>query len=308
MSNFHAEDHSTLDSSSSTAPYFYLLLAILAISFSSILVRLTHTPPLVLAFYRQLFSAVILLPFVQGRGEIALSRRDYLLLVLSGLFLALHFATWITGLFYTTVARATLFVDLQPLWAAILGVIFLKEKLSPIEILGVGIVTLGGILSAGTNLGSHGSTFYGDLLCVLGGIAGAAYLLIGRKVRSEIPWLNYMYSVYYLSALWLLLLSLVIYRTFPLPDRRDLLLLIAMALLPSIVGHGLMNLAIRHFKAFVVNAAFLGEPVLATILAYFFFREIPDMYYYLGATLIFSGLILIFLKQRQAMDQAEVPP
>jgi drug/metabolite transporter (DMT)-like permease len=307
VSSFHVETDPSASSSRSSTPYLYLVLAIFAISCSSILVRLTHTPPLVLAFYRQLISAVILLPFVRGAGDVVIERRDYVLLILSGLFLAMHFATWITGLFYTTVARATLFVDLQPLWAAILGAIFLKEKLSRLEILGVGIVTLGGIVSAGVNLGSIGSTFYGDLLCVAGGIAGAAYLLIGRKVRSEIPWLNYMYSVCYISAIWLLLLNLLLYRTFPLPDRRDLFLLVAMALLPSILGHGLMNLAIRYFKAFVVNAAFLGEPVLATILAYFFFREVPDMYYYLGAALIFSGLILIFLKQRSGEEPQVLP-
>lgn len=243
---------------------------------------------------------------MQGSKDIILSRKDYTLLVLSGLFLAMHFATWITGLFYTTVARATLFVDLQPLWAAIFGAMFLKEKLSRLEMMGVAIVTLGGVVSAGMNLGSSTSTTLGDLLSIAGGIAGAGYLLIGRKVRSEIPWLNYMYSVYYLSAVWLLAVNLILYRRFPLPDRRDLLLILAMALLPSLLGHGLMNLAIRYFKAFVVNAAFLGEPVLATILAYFIFKEAPDMYYYIGAALIFSGLILIFLKQEKE-SPAEFP-
>jgi drug/metabolite transporter (DMT)-like permease len=295
--------------SSSRARFLYLLLAVSAISCSSILVRLTHTPPIVLAFYRQLFSAVILLPFVRGSREIVLSRRDYTLLVLSGLFLAMHFATWITGLFYTTVARATLFVDLQPVWASILGAFFLKEKLSRREIFGVLIVTIGGILSAGLHFsGSSRSTVFGDLLCVAGGIAGAAYLLIGRKVRGEIPWLNYMYSVYYLSALWLLVYYLALFRTFPLPDRGDLFLILGMALLPSILGHGLMNLAIRYFKAFVVNAAFLGEPILATILAYFFFREVPDIYYYFGAVLVFAGLVLILLNQREESAGSEVSP
>jgi drug/metabolite transporter (DMT)-like permease len=301
VSNFPKDESLENHDKATSTRYFYLLIAICAISCSSILVRLTHTPPLVLAFYRQLVSAVVLLPFVQGSREIVLSRRDYTLLVLSGLFLALHFGTWITGLFYTTVARATLFVDLQPLWAAILGAIFLREKLSRLEILGVIIVTAGGILSAGLHFGSGGSTAIGDLLSVAGGIAGAAYLLIGRKVRSQIPWLNYIYSVYYLSALWLLLFHLILFRRFPLPYQRDLLLILAMALLPSILGHGLMNLAIRYFKAFVVNAAFLGEPVLATILAYFFFGESPDLYFYLGATLVFLGLLMILLKQHQTV-------
>jgi len=71
-----------------------------------------------------------------------------------------------------------------------------------------------------------------------------------------------------------------------------------MALIPSIVGHGLFNLALRHLKAFVVNSAFLGEPIVATFLAYLFFREQPDAFFFAGAALVFFGLILILKRQR----------
>ncbi len=280
--------------------FVYLVVAICAVSCSSIFIRLTHTSPLVIAFYRQLFSALMLLPFVRADSEAQFyGRSTWLLLILSGLFLALHFATWITGLSYTSVARATLFVDLQPVWAAILGAIFLRERLKQVEIFAVCIVTLGGILSIVPRWGQGNTTFSGDLLALLGGIAGAGYFLIGRGVRSRISWLHYMYSVYYISAIWLLVFYLCIYRTIPLPAERDLIWIVLMALVPSLVGHGLFNLAIRKLKAYVVNAAFFGEPVLAAVLAYFLFGESPDRYFYPGAAIIFAGLFLLFSCQKE---------
>jgi len=280
-------------------PFLYLFIAILAVSCSAVLIRLTHTSPLVIAFYRQVFSALMLLPFVRAESDQTTSRKDYWLLILSGLFLALHFGTWITGLSYTSIARATLFVDLQPVWAAILGAIFLRERLNRIEIFAVCVVTLGGILTIVPRWGSGTNTTTGDVLALCGGVTGAGYFLIGRGVRSRISWLRYMFSVYSISAVWLLLFCLCMYRTFPLPAEHDLIWIVLMALVPSLVGHGLFNLAIRKLKAFIVNAVFFGEPVLATIFAYLFFGESPDRYFYFGAVVIFAGLFLLFRSQTE---------
>jgi drug/metabolite transporter (DMT)-like permease len=281
------------------SPFLYLLVAVLAVSFSAILIRLTNTPPLTIAFYRQLFCAVFIFPFVNRDANTSIPAREYALLVLSGLFLALHFGTWITALSYTSIARATLFVDLQPVWAAVLGAVFLNERLSRMEVLGVAIVTAGGAISIAGRWGVPGAALHGDLLALSGGVAGACYLLIGRKLRLKISWIRYIYSVYYLSAVWLLLLCWVMNRAFPLPFEHDLHWIFLMALIPGILGHGLFNLALRYFKAYVVNAAFIGEPILAAMLAFLFFREKPDAYYYSGAAVILTGLLIIFLKQKQ---------
>ena len=91
---------------------------------------------------------------------------------------------------------------------------------------------------------------------------------------------------------------MILFRAFPFPAERDIFLLILMALVPSLLGHGLFNLAIRHLKAYVVNAAFFGEPIIATILAFLIFREKPDALFFGGAAAIFAGLFLIFSQQK----------
>src|SRR5262245_12908260 len=127
-------------------PVLILCIGVLAVSASAVLIRMTSTAPLITAFYRQLFCAVLIFPFAGGEAEVQLSRSDKKLLVVSGFLLAIHFATWITSIFLTTVARATLFVDLQPAWAAILGVLFLRESMKPREIAAVAIVCVGGMI------------------------------------------------------------------------------------------------------------------------------------------------------------------
>ncbi len=226
-----------------------------------------------------------------------MSAKTRLLLVLSGLFLALHFGTWITGLAYTTVARATLLVDLQPVWAAVLGALLLGETLNGVEVGAILLVTFGGGLTVASHWGSAGGSLRGDVLSLTGGLAGAAYFLIGRSVRSHISWLRYIYSVYLASAIWLLLFNLILFRSIPLPAEIDIIWIVLMALIPSIAGHGLFNLAVRELKAYVVNAAFLEEPVIATILAYLIFHEQPDRFFLLGACFVFAGLALLFTRK-----------
>lgn len=277
---------------------FCLCAAIVAVSCSAILIRFSHTPPLAIAFYRQLFSGLLLLPFARNDQHAGLTGREKVYLVFSGFFLALHFSTWITSLSLTSVARATLFVDLQPIWASILGAILLSEKLNKLEVAGVAVVSIGGLLTVVPNWGSGFASLKGDFLATCGGLAGACYFLIGRKIRKSISWSRYMVSVYFISACWILLFHLVLTGTVPGISGRDAVWILAMALIPSLLGHGLFNFVIRHIKAYVVNAAFFGEPVLATLFAYLFFREAPDRFFYFGALLIFAGLAFIFSQQR----------
>jgi drug/metabolite transporter (DMT)-like permease len=288
-----------LESESKIQPGLLLIIAVFSVSVSAILIRFSISPPLIVALYRQLFCAVLFLPFAQRISWPSLQRRETFLLILSGFFLALHFGTWITSLLYTSVARATLLVDLQPIWAAILASIFLKERLSGKEIFAILLVTAGGILSVSKEIFEASPSLIGDAFAVIGGMAGAAYFLIGRALRNKISWTHYMFVVYGISAAWLLIINLLLVHKFPVPQQRDLFWIFLMALIPGIMGHGLLNLSLRYLKTYVVNTALLFEPILATTFAFFFFHEIPEPHFYLGAALVLVGLIVIFWQIRE---------
>lgn len=283
-----------------------LLVAVFSVSISAILIRFSITPPLIVALYRQLFCAVLFLPFAQRISWPTLERREIFLLILSGFFLALHFGSWITSLLYTSVARATLLVDLQPIWAAILATVFLKERLSRKESFAILLVTIGGFLSVSKEIFKSSPSLIGDSFAVFGGFAGAAYFLIGRALRRKISWTHYMFIVYGISAAWLLIINLLLVPKFPVPQQRDLVWIFLMALIPGILGHGLLNLSLRYFKTYVVNTALLAEPVLATTFAFLFFHEIPEPHFYAGGAIVLIGLLLIFVWNKDATKDSNI--
>jgi drug/metabolite transporter (DMT)-like permease len=287
-------------------PSLILVIAVFSVSVSAILIRFSISPPLIVALYRQLFCAILFLPFAQRISWPSMEKREILLLILSGFFLALHFGSWITSLLYTSVARATLLVDLQPIWAAILGTVFLKERLSGKEIFAILLVTAGGILSVSKELFQGSPSLVGDAFALFGGMTGAAYFLIGRAIRTKISWTHYMFVVYGISAAWLLIINLLLVHKFPVPQQHDLLWIFLMALVPGILGHRLLNLSLRYLKTYVVNTALLGEPVLATIFAFLFFHEIPEPHFYAGAALVLTGLLLIFVWNKNHFNGTDV--
>ncbi|HSE39787.1 MAG TPA: DMT family transporter, partial [Acidobacteriota bacterium] len=215
-------------------PAGLLIIGVFSIAVSSILVRLTTSSPFIIALYRQLFCAALFLPFVQRTPWPELSVKEKGLLVLSGFFLAIHFLSWITSLLFTTVARAALFVDLQPIWGAIFAAVFLKERLTVKEVLAILTVTVGGFLSVSNELFIGAPSIFGDALALLGGISGAAYFLIGRGIRNRISWTHYMFSVYAISSAWLLMFNLAIDHRLPVPAERDILWIFLMAVGPGI--------------------------------------------------------------------------
>src|SRR5512140_3035512 len=164
-----------------------LATAILAVSTASIFIRFAQAeaPSLVIAALRLTFATLLLAPlaWTRYRAELqSLKRSEITLGVISGLFLAAHFATWITSLEYTTVASSVVFVSTGPLWVALLAPLLLNERLSRAAILGLAIAIIGGttIGLAGacawerglqcSNLGQvlHGRAMWGNFLALIG--------------------------------------------------------------------------------------------------------------------------------------------
>ena len=207
---------------------FALLTAILAVSTASIFIRFAQkeAPSLVIAAYRLSFASLALAPvaLARYRDELRhLTRSGLLLGLLSGIFLALHFATWITSLEYTTVASSVVLVSTSPLWVALLAPVFLKEPLSRWVIVGMLLALAGGTI-IGLSDACHWSTglicpplaefvkgkaSLGNFLALAGAFAVTGYLLIGRKLRAGMSLIPYILVVYSMAALTLIVIMLL---------------------------------------------------------------------------------------------------
>ncbi len=278
----------------STPSGFALALAILAVSWGAILVRLCQAPALVVAFYRLAFATLLLLPFgiTSGAGTPFLPARRLGLVAMSGLFLALHFGTWITSLSYTTVASSVVLVSTQPLFSAWFSGPFLGEKAPPRLYLGVLLALSGTALIAGGDLLLSREGLKGDLLAILGAAAAAGYYVIGRRVREEMTLVPYLTMVYGFSALFLGAAALATGQALLRAPASDVPWYLIMAAGPTLVGHGSFNWAVRRLPVFYVNLATFGEPILASFYAFLLLGEPLRASLWGGGGLVFAGILL----------------
>ncbi len=289
-------------------PTLVLGLGIIAASSSSILIRFAQidAPSLVIAAYRLTIASLILTPFLFRQREKLreLSSAQYRLAFLSGLFLALHFGTWITSLEYTNVTSSVVLVQTTPLFVAALSPLLLGELPSRRTLSGLGLAFGGGLLIAFSDYcifnnellcasaasDSRTNVLLGDLLALLGGAAGAAYLIIGRRLRSELSLLIYIGLVYSSAAIFLIIAVISFgYNLFGYPPIAYLWFLL-LAIIPQLLAHSTYNWALRYLPATKVAITLLGEPISAAVLAYLVLGELPSSLRITGAVIVLFGV------------------
>jgi drug/metabolite transporter (DMT)-like permease len=281
------------------SPYVVLSISVLFVSFGSIFVRLAAAPPLAVSFYRVALASLLLLPFAgpqARRSWPALDARRRVLLIGAGLALALHFATWIASLSYTTVASSVLLVNTAPLFTVVLSQVFLHEKPSATVLAAIPLAVLGAALIAyGDWTGSPGSLL-GNGLALFGAVMVAVYQVVGRGLREALPLDAYVLGVWGAAALALAALA----RGFGVPlagyPAKTWTAFLALAVVPTLGGHGLVNKSLRSLPAPTVGLFLLGEPVIASLLAWILFHEIPGAWTLAGGAVVLAALGLVLAR------------
>lgn len=277
-----------------TFPVFLaIFFAVLCMSTSSIMIRFCSAPALVIALYR-----LIMTTGIAGLWEgialpekaSALSQKDILFMGVSGLFLALHLAAWISSLSYTSISSSVLFTNLQVIFVLAFSLLFLHEKVNRAVTVGIAIAIAGSCLVATGDL-QHGR-LAGDMLALASGAFIAVYYIAGRHIRARVDTMTYTFIVSGVASVVLLLTSLS--AGLPLSGYRtiDWVLFFLMALGPGIGGHAVFNWALKYVKAPLVSVSILGESVGASILGYLIFKEALLWYQLTGGALILIGIYL----------------
>jgi drug/metabolite transporter (DMT)-like permease len=304
-----AAEHRTQKPEPGTAPVMTAMgFAVIALAFSSIFItklEQLEVPPLVIAFYRMTFATALLLPasLALKRREIAaLARRDLLLLALGGLCLAIHFGAWITSLKYIPIATSVVLVNSHPLFVTIASYLFLGEKPGTRSLMGTLTGLLGMAVISHDALSSDQSSttnnaLIGDSLALLGALAVVGYFIIGRMARARISLLGYVTPLYGVCAVFLLIWILGVRdQTTPNPlypySASVWAYFAALALVPTILGHTVFNWALKHVRPSAISLAFLGEPVVASVLAFAFFSQRPPLATFIGGALVLAGVYL----------------
>ena len=294
------------------SPQLGILFGIFAVSTASIFIRFVqkeNVASIVIAAYRLGIAALVLSPVVliKYRGEISkLSRGDLGFSLLSGLFLAIHFAAWISSLEFTSVASSVVLVTTTPLWVALFSPLALKEKISRVVSIGLGVALIGtlviglsdvcdfkqGLVCPSFREFFAGDAVWGDFLALLGAWTAAGYVLIGRRVRSRLSLFPYIFIVYGMAAMILIGLMIASGEPFSGFEPMTTFWLVLLALVPQLIGHSTFNWALGYLPAAYVAITLLGEPIGSTLLAYIFLDEVPGVVLMIGAILIFGGIVI----------------
>ena len=277
------------------SPWLVLSFGVFAISTGAIFARMAEAPALVIAAYRTGLAALFLGPFTAAktaREARDLTRRDLLTVVLSGGFLALHFATWISSLFYTSVASSVVIVNAIPLWTALLSPLTTGEPFTSRLKKGLLLALPGGVIIGWGDFSLGGAALWGDFLALLGSFFAALYILSGRKVRPRMSLASYITLNYGTAALvlWAIILAAGLSPTGYSP--LTWLAFFLMALIPQILGHSSYNWALRWLSSGTVALCLLGEPVGSTILAALFLGEPVSLMKAAGGALILAGIVV----------------
>jgi drug/metabolite transporter (DMT)-like permease len=273
-----------------------LTVAVTAIS-SAALVILLADPlhPLVIATGRVAITGVALtllgaaaVPALVRtlRAEPALLGR----VALAGLLLGVHFGAWIVSLSLTSVLRSVALVATQPLFAGLVGRI-IGDRVDPKLYVGTAVALTGTVVLAWPTEAGQGSV-PGDALALLGAAAAAGYFAVGRSVRTRVELRPYLGLVHLIAAASLAVVALGLGADW-WPQgaaRSDLLALAYLGLVPGVIGHGLLNWAVRHVPVHTVALVILLEPVGATALAVAILAKPVAPLEILGATILLGGV------------------
>jgi drug/metabolite transporter (DMT)-like permease len=281
-------------------PFVVLGIGLLAISFGAILARLAQShglPSLAVAALRLGLAASIVTPLAWWRSRAALcalDRQRTMLAAGAGFFLALHFAAWISSLEYTSVASSTALVTTNPVWIGLASFVLSGEKPARMTLTGIAVSLSGSALIFWSDSGGAdgGNALLGNFLALAGSWCFSAYLLIGRRLRAQMPLPAYIWLAYGVAALFLLLAC----RASGVPvtgyGTNAYLAALALALAPQLLGHTAYNWSLRHVSPTFVAVVTLGEPVGSALLAWIFFGESFAPLQATGFVLLLAGIYL----------------
>ncbi len=246
----------------------------LSVSSASILVLLSHATSYACAFWRMLFSTVIVSTFLAySKGSLEYLKDPKILAVtfISGIALGLHFLLWMRSLFLVPVAISVTIVSTYPFFNLVTDLLIFKEKVTVRQFMYLSLGFL--FLTLFMNPKMSHANLYGSLLALGGAIAASVYFSAGRRLRKSLSLGEYVTPVYMIATLTIFLYSAITHKNLIHYSLRSYVFFLLLAVIPMMGGHTLMNYLLKFMKSSVVTSIALGEPIGAAVLAYIFLDQ-----------------------------------
>lgn len=278
-----------------------LFVGIIAISFSSIFVKWSSSPVSVMAMYRLWITNAIMLPFCfKYAPEIKqINLMVWTKLSLSGVALGLHFLFWMGSLRFTTVASSTAILTLEPIFVMLGSIWLFRQHTSRAALISMIIAIIGAIVIGWGDFRFSGEALEGDLLSLIGTITVAGHMLLGKKLREHVSAYVYSFFVFLFAGSVLAVYNIGMGYSFTGYEWNDWGNFLLLAIVPTVFGHYLFNWLLQYMKATSVSMTVLGEPLGATILAYFLLGEMIT-YVQMGAGVLLLIGVALFIRSNES--------
>ncbi|GAK49681.1 hypothetical protein ANT_22730 [Candidatus Moduliflexus flocculans] len=277
--------------------FLILLFGELACSSAVIFIKASHEHPILLAAYRLFVAAIALTPAYISAMR---AQPEYRILrglrqaFLPGALLALHFISWIIGARMTPSANASLIVNLVPVVMPVFLIVMFRESLTRAELVGTIVAMSGTAMLFVTDFNLSRAYFLGDAVCFLSMLFFGFYLILARKNRQNGSIWLYVVPVYAIAGVICFVIALAFVSPIKPYTLGDIAIIAALGLIPTVVGHSILNYSMLHVRSQVVSIMSLTQFIFAGISGYFFFREIPDRMFYVVSLLVCAGSLISF--------------
>ena len=280
-----------------------LIILIFGVFFCStavVMIKISQLDTIFLAGMRQIVAGLILLPvFIRHYKRSPIPIKQFRLTLLPGIFLGLHFITWIWGARMTPAANSTLIVNLVPVVMPFLLFFMLQEKVTKTEIWATLLSLAGMFLLTSVDFRLSSDFFLGDMLCLVSMLFLSVYLALAKHNRHFPSIWLYLVPLYWVGGLFCLIIAVIYLKKLPPVSFKETSLILGLAVLPTIFGHSSLNYAMKHMRGQVVSLLNMGQFLFAGVLAYVFFNEIPVSLFYPACLLLILGAVIAIWKHPQ---------
>ncbi len=284
--------------------YGLLAFGISAIGFSPILVKVaTDSSPYLIAAVRTSFAFLLLIPLYWSQktnSEIrSVSKKEHALVAISGVLLGLHLIAWISSIYFTSIASASVLVTIHPIIIIVFERFVFRTKFRGLVWLGVIVAFIGSVIIGYSDYdgnAEYANPLLGNGLAAFAAVIFAGYFLIGNRIRQRRNWFDYVFPVYGYAALTCILAMLLVDGLQPEITLLVVLVGFGLAIGPQIAGHGSLNYAVKYISPTLLSTLILFEPAVSSIMAYLFFGEVPLILTLFGMAVVLIGIVLTWTK------------
>ena len=279
--------------------FLILFIAMLSVSTSPIIARLlVDIPAISISFWRMFIGGLLLwsISLIPTFHQKPLAKVNLRKTQISGVLLGLHFYFFFSAVKMTTIANATFLGTIAPLFTIMIEVFWLKRKISNKILASLFIILLASTMIIIDDFNFSNNYTWGNIYAIICSLLLGIGFIISEDVRQTESTISFSRTLYMSAACTLFILSLIINESIfsnALINSRNMMGLLILGIVPTIFGHNSLYYAVKHISPSIIASVPLGEPIIASTLAFFIFNESINNMIFISGFIIIVGLVYL---------------